>query len=79
MSDYDAPRGPIRGPESWFASDEEPPTDLTLPHWTEPGTGAVEQADAGGPRWRDGASDYNDLDDIRLLVENDVRFLRQFA
>ena len=67
MSDIEGPKGPIRGPESWFTSDDEPPTDLTLPHWTEPGTGQVEAADAGGPRWRDGASDYDELDDIRLL------------
>ena len=67
MSDIEGPKGPIRGPESWFTSDEEPPTDLTLPHWTEPGTGQVEAADSGGPRWRDGASDYDELDDIRLL------------
>jgi len=67
MSDHDPPGGPIRGPESWFTSDDDLGTDLTLPHWTEPGTGQVDASDAGGPRWRDGASDYNELDDIRLL------------
>lgn len=67
MSDIDPPGGPIRGPESWFTGDEELGTDLTLPHWTEPGTGQVDAAEGGGPRWRDGASDYNELDDIRLL------------
>lgn len=65
MSDQDPPGGPIRGPESWFTSEDEL-NDLGLPHWTEPGTGATESVDAG-PRWRDGASDYNELDDIRLL------------
>ena len=67
MSDIDPPGGPIRGPESWFTSDDDPGSDLTLPHWTEPGTGQHDAAEAPGPRWRDGASDYNDLDDIRLL------------
>ena len=73
MSDQDPPVRPIRGPESWFTSDDVPSDvpqggsgDLTLPHWTEPGTGEVDAAE-GGPRWRDGASDYNELDDIRLL------------
>lgn len=65
MSDQDPPVGPIRGPESWFTGDEEP-GDLGLPHWTEPGTASAENAGAA-PRWRDGASDYNELDDIRLL------------
>lgn len=63
MSDGDQPPGPIRGPESWFTEESG---SLELPHWTEPGSGAVDAADAG-PRWRDGASDYNELDDIRLL------------
>ncbi len=67
MSDIDPPGGPIRGPESWFAGDDEDGSDLTLPHWTEPGTGQVDASEGGGPRWRDGASDYNELDDIRLL------------
>jgi len=67
MSDIDPPGGPIRGPESWFTSDDEVGSDLTMPHWTEPGTGQVEAAEGAGPRWRDGASDYNELDDIRLL------------
>jgi len=68
MSDYNPPGGPIRGPESWFTSDDDPgATDLTLPHWTEPGTGQVDASEAAGPRWRDGASDYSELDDIRLL------------
>jgi len=67
MSDLDPPVGPIRGPESWFTSDDDPATDLTLPHWTEPGTGQVDASEGSGPRWRDGASDYNELDDIRLL------------
>jgi len=67
MSDTDPPGGPIRGPESWFTGDDELGTDLTLPHWTEPGTGQADAAEGGGPRWRDGASDYNELDDIRLL------------
>lgn len=67
MSDIDPPGGPIRGPESWFTSDDEGGTDLTLPHWTEPGTGQIDAAEGSGPRWRDGASDYNELDDIRLL------------
>jgi len=40
--------------------------DLGLPHWTEPGTNDIDAPDVG-PRWRDGASDYNELDDIRLL------------
>jgi phosphatidate cytidylyltransferase len=66
MSDQLPPGGPIRGPESWFTDDDEGAGDLGLPHWTEPGTGAVDGADMG-PRWRDGASDYNELDDIRLL------------
>jgi len=66
MSDTDPPGRPIRGPESWFTSDDEG-TDLTLPHWTEPGTGQVDATEGSGPRWRDGASDYNELDDIRLL------------
>lgn len=69
MSDQNPPKGPIRGPDSWFSGDEEPPSmtgDLGLPHWTEPGTGVVDTPDVG-PRWRDGASDYNELDDIRLL------------
>ncbi|MBT6446022.1 MAG: hypothetical protein HOK58_13675, partial [Acidimicrobiaceae bacterium] len=67
MSDIDPPGGPIRGPESWFTGDDEGGSDLTLPHWTEPGTGQVDASEGGGPRWRDGASDYNELDDIRLL------------
>ena len=67
MSDIDPPGGPIRGPESWFTSDDELGADLTLPHWTEPGTGQVDATEGAGPRWRDGASDYNELDDIRLL------------
>jgi len=67
MSDIDPPGGPIRGPESWFTDDDELGADLTLPHWTEPGTGQVDATEGGGPRWRDGASDYNELDDIRLL------------
>lgn len=37
-----------------------------MPHWTEPAAGAADTGE-GGPRWRDGASDYSDLDDIRLL------------
>ncbi|MEM7095865.1 MAG: phosphatidate cytidylyltransferase [Actinomycetota bacterium] len=65
MSDDQGPGGPIRGPESWFTEDEGT-GDLGLPHWTEPGTGSLDAVDAG-PRWRDGASDYNELDDIRLL------------
>lgn len=67
MSEHDPPGGPIRGPESWFTSDEEFGSDLALPHWTEPGTGQVDVSEGSGPRWRDGASDYTDLDDIRLL------------
>lgn len=67
MSDTDPPGGPIRGPESWFTGDDELGTDLTLPHWTEPGTGQADAVEGSGPRWRDGASDYNELDDIRLL------------
>jgi phosphatidate cytidylyltransferase len=67
MSDIDPPGGPIRGPESWFTGDDEPGTGLSLPHWTEPGTGQVDAAEGASPRWRDGASDYNELDDIRLL------------
>ncbi len=67
MSDIDPPGGPIRGPESWFTSDDELGADLTLPHWTEPGTGQVDATEGAGQRWRDGASDYNELDDIRLL------------
>jgi len=67
MSDLDPPVGPIRGPESWFTEDDQPSSDLTLPHWTEPGTGQVDTSASGGPRWRDGASDYSELDDIRLL------------
>jgi len=67
MSEHNPPGGPIRGPESWFTSDDELGTDLSLPHWTEPGTGQVDANEGSGPRWRDGASDYNDLDDIRLL------------
>ena len=58
------------GPESWFTSDDEPipgTGELELPHWTEPGTGQTDATDVSGPRWRDGASDYNELDDIRLL------------
>lgn len=67
MSEHNPPGGPIRGPESWFTGDDELGTDLSLPHWTEPGTGQVDATEGAGPRWRDGASDYNDLDDIRLL------------
>ncbi len=69
MSDQDPPGGPIRGPESWFADDGPlfGDEELELPHWTEPGTGQVDEQGSGGPRWRDGASDYNELDDIRLL------------
>jgi len=68
MSDFDPPVGPIRGPESWFTDEGEGGGgDLTLPHWTEPGTGTTESVDGSGPRWRDGASDYDELDDIRLL------------
>jgi len=67
MSDRDTPDGPIRGPESWFNSGAEGSGDLTLPHWTEPGTGQADASADAGPRWRDGASDYNELDDIRLL------------
>lgn len=67
MSDSNPPEGTIRGPESWFTAGAERSEDLTLPHWTEPGTGQVDAAEASGPRWRDGASDYNELDDIRLL------------
>lgn len=72
MSDIDPPGGPIRGPESWFTDDNDlgaagGSSDLTLPHWTEPGTGQVDATEGSAPRWRDGASDYNELDDIRLL------------
>jgi phosphatidate cytidylyltransferase len=67
MSDTTPPGGPIRGPESWFTDDEQSAADLTLPHWTEPGTGQMDPTESSAPRWRDGASDYNDLDDIRLL------------
>lgn len=70
MSEHEPPPVPIRGPESWFTSDDEPQSaagELELPHWTEPGTGQTDAADVSGPRWRDGASDYNELDDIRLL------------
>lgn len=67
MSDINPPEGPIRGPDSWFTAGPEHSEDLTLPHWTEPGTGQVDAAEGSGPRWRDGASDYNELDDIRLL------------
>lgn len=67
MSDLDPPGGPIRGPESWFTGDDEAGGDLALPHWTEPGTGQVDAVEGSGPRWRDGAGDYNELDDIRLL------------
>ena len=42
MSDQQPPGGPIRGPESWFTDDDESVGDLGLPHWTEPGTGAVD-------------------------------------
>ncbi len=68
MSEHEPPGGPIRGPESWFSEDDDLLNDdLALPHWTEPGTDATAAVDASGPRWRDGASDYNELDDIRLL------------
>lgn len=67
MSDIDPPGGPIRGPESWFTAEDDLGTELALPHWTEPGTGQVDASEGAGPRWRDGASDYNELDDIRLL------------
>jgi len=67
VSDPTPPGGPIRGPESWFTSDDQSGADLTLPHWTEPGTGQIDATEASGPRWRDGADDYNELDDIRLL------------
>jgi len=64
MSEHEPPGGPIRGPESWFSSEEG--GDDLLPHWTEPGVGDSAR-DAASPRWRDGANDYNELDDIRLL------------
>ena len=48
MSDIDPPESPIRGPESWFTSDDESVGDLTLPHWTEPGTGQVDAAELAG-------------------------------
>lgn len=67
MSEHEPPGGPIRGPESWFSGDEEPVGDDLLPHWTEPGLDGGAARDAGSPRWRDGANDYNELDDIRLL------------
>lgn len=67
MSDSTPPGGPIRGPESWFADEPESAQEMSLPHWTEPGRDQMESVDSAGPRWRDGASDYNDLDDIRLL------------
>lgn len=70
---------PIPGPDSWFGEGEG---DLTLPHWTEPGTAEVPIVTAGladddleawstlgtGPRWRDGAGDYDDGGDIRFLT-----------
>lgn len=67
MSEHEPPGGPIRGPESWFSGDDEAPGDDLMPHWTEPGVGGGASRDAGSPRWRDGANDYNELDDIRLL------------
>jgi len=61
----------IDGPDSWFGR-EEP--EATLPHWSEP-TSEVQavSADDGwsalgtGPRWRDGAGDYDESNDIRSL------------
>lgn len=72
----------VQGPDSWFAR-EESEVELDLPHWTEPGTGempaitGVRLAEddpsnwsaVGGPRWRAGANDYDEADDIRLLQE----------
>lgn len=67
MSEHEPPGGPIRGPESWFSNDDDLVGDMGLPHWTERATGSGEPTD-GAPRWRGGATDYDDLDDIRLLT-----------
>lgn len=64
MSDFNQPGDPIRGPESWFTEDDLGGS-LDLPHWTEPGADA--DTVEAGPRWRGGADDYSDLDDIRML------------
>jgi len=81
MNEGGAPRA-VQGPDSWFSRDDQPAAELDLPHWTEPGTGEIPaltgvtlaEDDPGrwsalgsGPRWRDGAGDYDDSDDIRLL------------
>lgn len=67
MSDYEPPGRPIRGPESWFGEDDDlDQSDLSLPHWTQPGTDSQDPIDSA-PRWRGGPGDYNELDDIRLL------------
>lgn len=67
----------IDGPDSWFQRDDASPSisgELQLPHWSEP-TGEVSAVSAGdgwaaagtGPRWRGGADDYDDSNDIRSL------------
>lgn len=81
LNDGGAPQA-VQGPDSWFSRDDQPAAELDLPHWTEPGTGEIPaltgvtlaEDDPGrwsalgsGPRWRDGAGDYDDSDDIRLL------------
>lgn len=81
MNEGGAPQA-VQGPDSWFSRDDQSAAELDLPHWTEPGTGEIPaltgvtlaEDDPGrwsalgsGPRWRDGAGDYDDTDDIRLL------------
>jgi len=81
MNDGGPPQA-VQGPDSWFSREDQPAAELDLPHWTEPGTGEIPaltgvklaEDDPGrwsalgsGPRWRDGAGDYDDSDDIRLL------------
>lgn len=64
----------LSGPASWFnrKGDEADPGDMGLPHWTERtgevgAVGADGWGSASGPRWRSGASDYDESNDIRLL------------